>query len=79
MENVLDHASLERAFAALGAEAVAAGKIVDIAVYGGAALILTFPGRVATKDVDAVVQNDAAWLRPAAQRVAAQTAGPPIG
>jgi hypothetical protein len=72
MENVLDHASLERAFAALGAEAVAAGKIIDIAVYGGSALILTFPGRVATKDVGAVVQNDAAWLRAAAQRVAAQ-------
>jgi hypothetical protein len=74
--NALDRQSLEKAFAALGAKAATAGKIIDIAVYGGSALVLTFPGRVATKDVDAVVQNDPAWLRAAAVQVAEENGWP---
>ena len=61
---------LDLAFRALGEAAVAAGRIVEIAVYGGAALVLTFPGRAATKDVDAVFLTEAAWLRSAVADVA---------
>jgi hypothetical protein len=49
----LTRENLEAAFRELGLRARAAEKIVEIAVYGGSALVLTLPGRVATKDVDA--------------------------
>ena len=58
-----DRIALESAFAAIGTRALADHRLVEIAVYGGAALVLTLEGRVATQDLDAVVQNDAAWLR----------------
>src|SRR5258707_15826854 len=74
--NSIDRQSLEQALAALGAKAIAAGKIIDIAIYGGSALVLTFPGRVATKDVDAVLLNDPAWLRAAAVQVAEENGWP---
>jgi hypothetical protein len=61
---------LEQAFAALGEKARAEGKIVEIAVYGGSALVLTMPGRGATKDVDAVFEGDPAWVRRAAAELA---------
>lgn len=67
---------LEAAFESLGAAARAAGLTVEIAVYGGAALVLTFPSRVATKDVDAVVSGDARWLRRAAADLAAERGWP---
>jgi hypothetical protein len=47
--------TLEQAFHALGLKARAAEKIVDIAIYGGSALVLTLPGRVATKDRGALL------------------------
>jgi hypothetical protein len=68
--------ALERAFHALGLRARAAGKIIEVAVYGGSALVLTLPGRVATKDVDAVVQEDAAWLRQVVAELAEQNGWP---
>jgi hypothetical protein len=46
-------------------------------VYGGAALVLTFPNRVATKDVDAVFQGRAGWMREATAAVAAARDWPP--
>lgn len=58
-----DQAVLEEAFRAIADRAMAAGKLVEIAVYGGSALVVTLPSRVATRDVDAVIKNDAAWLR----------------
>src|SRR5437868_2831476 len=68
--------TLEQAFRALGLKARAAEKIVEIAVYGGSALVLTLPGRVATKDVDAVVDQDAAWLRGAVAAIAEEKGWP---
>jgi hypothetical protein len=59
----LDRPSLEAAFAEIGARAIADGRVVEIAVYGGAALVLTLDNRVATKDLDAVIRNDPQWLR----------------
>lgn len=70
MERRLTRDDLEEAFRALGEMARAADRIVEIAVYGGAALVLLFPGRAATKDVDAVILNDPAWLRAAAAELA---------
>ena len=68
--------ALERAFHELGLKARAAGKIVEVAVYGGSALVLTLPGRVATKDVDAVVQEDATWLRQVVAELAERNGWP---
>jgi hypothetical protein len=67
---------LENAFRELGLKARAADKIVEIAVYGGSALVLTLPGRVATKDVDAVMHHDAAWLRHAVVALAEEKGWP---
>jgi hypothetical protein len=73
----LTRENLERAFRELGLRARAADKIVEIAVYGGSALILTLPGRVATKDVDAVMHHDQAWLRDAVAALAQEKGWPP--
>jgi hypothetical protein len=76
MTAFLNRDSLESAFAGLGRKARDADKIVEIAVYGGSALVLTLPGRVATKDVDAVIDRDADWLRQAAAELAEQRGWP---
>src|ERR1051325_3230955 len=76
MSAFLTREGLESAFAALGAKARAAGKIVEIAVYGGSALVLLLPGRAATKDVDAVVREDQAWLRQAVAELAEEKGWP---
>jgi hypothetical protein len=73
----LTRESLEDAFRTLGVKARAADKVIEIAVYGGSALVLTLPGRVATKDVDAVFQNDPAWLRATAAAFAEERGWPP--
>lgn len=68
-EPAFDKQLLETALRALGEEAVAAGKIIDITVYGGSSLVLATNFRVSTKDVDAVVQADERFLREATVRV----------
>ncbi len=68
--------TLGQAFHELGARACVAGKIVEIAIYGGSALVLTLPGRPATKDVDAVFHQDAAWLRQAVADLAEERGWP---
>jgi hypothetical protein len=54
----------------LGELASAAGKRVDISVYGGSALVLTTDFRIGTQDVDAVFEHDRTFMRQAAQIVA---------
>jgi len=49
-----------------------AGIIVDLAVYGGAALAIAFNIRHATRDVDAVMRGEPAFLRNAAAEVAVE-------
>jgi hypothetical protein len=66
-----DRATIERAFGRLGELAVEANRIVEISVYGGSALILTLDARPATRDVDAVFNGDPAFLRQAAETIAA--------
>ena len=65
-----DRATLELAFGRLGALAAAEGKVIEISVYGGSALLLTFDHRAATRDVDAVFDKDREFVRRAAARVA---------
>ncbi|HZZ92505.1 MAG TPA: hypothetical protein VFE23_08080 [Usitatibacter sp.] len=52
------------------------GKVIDVAIYGGAALALAFDLRVTTRDVDIVVHGSAAFLREAAARVAQEEGWP---
>jgi hypothetical protein len=75
-EGLLAREALEIAFDTLGRRARLDGKIVEIAVYGGSALVLTLPGRPATADVDAVIQNDTAWVRKAAAVIAEENGWP---
>lgn len=65
----LSRETIEAAFTDLGATAVEAGKCIDIAVFGGAAMVLAFPARPATKDVDAVVLGEAEFLRQAVRQI----------
>jgi hypothetical protein len=71
-----DRDTIEQAFERLGELAVAAGKIVEISVYGGAALVLTLRHRPATRDVDAVFETDRAFVRQSAEIVAAEFGWP---
>lgn len=65
-----DRATIELAFERLGELACKAGKIVEISVYGGSALVLTTDFRIGTQDVDAVFENDRTFVRQAAGLVA---------
>lgn len=67
---VFDRAALEEALRELGRRAHAAGRIVEIAVYGGSAILLTLDSRPATRDVDAVFEKDKDFVR----RIAVQMA-----
>ncbi|HTT82030.1 MAG TPA: hypothetical protein VMF67_00965 [Rhizomicrobium sp.] len=72
----LDRATLEQAFERLGELAAAHERVVEISVYGGAALILTMPYRVATRDVDAVFESDRPFVRRAAKVIASEFGWP---
>src|SRR5262249_53129050 len=67
-----DRDTIEKAFERLGELAVAAGQIVEVSVYGGAALVLTLEARPATTDVDAVFDSDRNFMRTAAREIAAE-------
>ncbi len=54
---------IRRALTRLGELAWGAQRVIDIAVYGGSAIVLAWGFRVATKDVDAVVRGDPSFLR----------------
>jgi hypothetical protein len=77
-EQSFNKSLLESALRALGEEAFASGRIIDISVYGGSSLVLATNFRVSTKDVDAVMQTDEQFLRVAIDRVA-QRLGLPDG
>jgi hypothetical protein len=62
--------SLVQALHELGRRAYDAGKTVEIAIYGGSALILTYDWRIATRDVDAVFEADRQTVRRLAEEVA---------
>jgi hypothetical protein len=61
---------LHDAFMELGTRARREGKIIDIAVYGGSALMLASNFRVTTQDVDAVAEESQETLTRLAEEVA---------
>jgi hypothetical protein len=68
-DGALDRITLRRAFEALSVELARERVIADVYVFGGAAIVLGFDGREATRDVDATwAPYDA--VRPAVERVA---------
>jgi hypothetical protein len=69
-EKTFDRDTLVLALTELGRRAHAAGRVVEIAIYGGSALTLTMNWRIATKDVDAVFERDKEFVT----RIAAQIA-----
>lgn len=60
---------LHSAFEELGRRARDEGKVIEIAVYGGSALMLASNFRVATEDVDAVAVTDQEWIDRIAQDI----------
>lgn len=72
----LSQAQIEEGFGLMGERALAAGCVVDVAVYGGAALVLALNAREATQDVDAVFENDKHFVRQAALEVAREKGWP---
>jgi hypothetical protein len=67
---VFNRQSLEHALDMLGRLAYAEGKTLEIAIYGGSALMLTYDWRLATKDVDAVFEADKQTIRRLAKEIA---------
>ena len=49
---MFDQGEIRRALTRLGEIAWGAQRIIDMAVYGGSAIVLAWGFRVATKDVD---------------------------
>ena len=69
---MLDRARLIEAFTLLGEDLARRQVFVELAVYGGSAIMLQFSWRRATEDVDAVVRQgyDEALLNPSVLHVA---------
>lgn len=66
---MLTRDDLQAAFVELGELVRAAGQVIDVAVYGGSALMLASNFRVGTEDVDAVVLQDQALIDRFAARI----------
>jgi hypothetical protein len=60
----------------LGQIAYEAGRVIDIAIYGGSCLMLVSNFRIATADVDAVAAQDQAFIDGTAQTIAARRGWP---
>ncbi len=71
-DGVFDRDRLAEAFEHLGADLAARGAFLELAVYGGSALMLQFAWRRGTEDVDAVLRPgyDERLLAPSVARVA---------
>lgn len=74
---MLDREAIVDGLRRLDELARAEGLLIDLAVYGGAALALVFDLRQATRDVDAVMRGNPAFLRAAVRQVALEKGWPP--
>ena len=74
----LSRKDIVRGLERLDAMAREADKVVELAVYGGAALALSFDMRVTTRDVDAVVRGSADFARACAARIAEEEGWPAV-
>jgi len=68
--------TLGDALTELGQLAHEAGRVIDVAVYGGSCLMLVSNFRIATADVDAVAADDQSFLDSAAQTIAERRGWP---
>jgi hypothetical protein len=75
-KQVFDAGALADALDELGQIAHEAGRVIDVAVYGGSCLMLVSNFRIATADVDAVAATDQGFLDSAAQTIAARRGWP---
>jgi hypothetical protein len=73
---MLTRDALQQAFMELGTLARAEGKVIDLAVYGGSALMLASNFRETTRDVDGVVGADQSLIDRLAAAVAANRGWP---
>jgi hypothetical protein len=73
---MLRKADILRGLRKIDEKAKQAGVVIDLAVYGGAAMALAFDLRHATRDVDAVVRGNPDFLRRVAQEVADEEGWP---
>lgn len=60
----------------LGAATARAGKIIDLAIYGGSCLMLVSNFRVSSQDVDAVAQVDQPFIDAIARQIAIRRSWP---
>ena len=72
----LTRGELEGVFHELGRRAAAESLLIDIAVYGGSALILASNFRISTADVDAVATFDQADVNRLAEQIAKERGWP---
>lgn len=70
-DRLLDRQLLERAFGLLADKLRRRGVVGELHVFGGAAMVLAFDARAATRDVDALFEPDGPVLE-AAREVAAE-------
>src|SRR5882757_1731581 len=69
-------AELSAAFHDLGDLAAEAGKVIDLAVYGGSCLMLVSNFRLSSEDVDAVALTDQNFVNEAARAIAERRGWP---
>jgi len=69
-DRAFDRDTLIEAFQDLGTRAYKLGKVIEISVYGGSALMLTCGWRLSTKAVDAVFEADKTLVRQLAAEIA---------
>jgi hypothetical protein len=74
---MLNREDILRGLRKIDALAKDAGVLIDLSIYGGAALALAFDLRLATRDVDAVVRGNPDFLRRVAAEVAEDEGWPP--
>lgn len=73
---VLTKSDIVRGLRKLDRFALESGMMIELSVYGGAALAIAFDVRNATRDVDAVVKGNPEFLRGAAIAVAEEEGWP---
>ena len=72
----LTNSAILNALATFDAQAKSDGMLIDLAIYGGAALSIAFDLRQATRNVDAVIRGNADYVRKLIAQVAVENEWP---
>lgn len=67
---------IESAFHEIGERAIALGHVIELSVYGGAAIMLAYAKRQMTRDVDAVSEQSKQVLNKISRDIAAERGWP---